>query len=61
MASTRKASPKMAGPPGQSVQRTVQAALVLGGTAYRVDIPVNFKLAKNDASGVIKNVPRVTK
>ena len=31
------------GSKGQSVPRTVQAAIVLGGTAYRMDIPVNFK------------------
>ena len=39
------------GTAGKSVPRTVQAALVLGGTAYRVDIPVNFKLSKKGNTG----------
>ena len=38
---------------GQSVQRTVQTALVLGGTAYRVDVPVNFTLSAKGDSGQI--------
>ena len=49
----RKASPRLAGLPDKSVTRTVQAALVLGGTAYRVDIPVNFKLSKKGDSGQV--------
>jgi hypothetical protein len=44
---------KAGGTAGQSVKRTIQAALVLGGTAYSVPIPVDWKLAKNGSSGQI--------
>ncbi|MGD0093365.1 MAG: hypothetical protein ABSE73_25915, partial [Planctomycetota bacterium] len=42
---------KAGGKPNQSVTRTVQAALVLGGAAYRQDIPANWKLAKKGDNG----------
>ncbi|MGD0093148.1 MAG: MBG domain-containing protein, partial [Planctomycetota bacterium] len=42
---------KAGGTLNQSVSRTVQAALVLGGAAYRVDVPVNWKLSKKGDNG----------
>ena len=44
---------KAGGTPNQSVRRTVQAALVLSGTAYRVDVPVTWKLSKKGDSGQV--------
>ncbi|MGD0090058.1 MAG: MBG domain-containing protein [Planctomycetota bacterium] len=42
---------KAGGTAGQSVPRTITAALLLGGTAYRQDIPVNWKLSKKGDNG----------
>ena len=39
------------GVPGGAVPLTVQAALVLGGTAYRGAVPANWKLAKKGTTG----------
>ncbi|MGD0094799.1 MAG: MBG domain-containing protein, partial [Planctomycetota bacterium] len=41
------------GTKGVAVKRTVQAALVLGGTAYRQDLPVNFTLSKKGDTGQV--------
>ena len=44
---------KPGGIDGKNVSRIVDAALVFGGTAYSVEIPVNFKLSPQGASGQI--------
>jgi hypothetical protein len=44
---------KQGGVPNQPVQRTIQAALLLGGTAYRADAPVDWKLSKKADSGQV--------
>jgi len=46
---------KAGGIAGQSVQRTIGAALVLGGTAYRADVLVNWKLSRKGNSGEVKS------
>ncbi|MGD0089866.1 MAG: IPT/TIG domain-containing protein [Planctomycetota bacterium] len=35
------------------VQRSIQAALLLGGTTYRADVPVDYKLSKKGDTGQI--------
>ena len=47
---------KEGGIAGQSVARTVAVALVLGGTAYRVDVPVTWKLSKKGDCGRVRIV-----
>ena len=44
---------KKGGIAGQSVPRTIGAALLLGGTAYRVDVPVTWKLSKKGDNGQV--------
>jgi hypothetical protein len=44
---------KPGGIAGQSVHRTMGAALLLGGTAYRVDVPVTWKLSKKGDNGQV--------
>lgn len=43
------------GTAGSSVQRIVESALLLDGTAYRTDIPVNFALSPQGDTGQIRS------
>jgi hypothetical protein len=40
---------------GQSVSRTLDAALVFGGTAYLAEVPVTWKLDKKEDSGQLSS------